>query len=106
MGLRFYRRVSLLPGVRLNIGTRSTSLSFGHRGAWLTTGAHGRRATFGIPGSGLRYTTSLGGSRAASRRPGAKPAPCGICSLFTLALVVAGAWFVYKIATALGIGGT
>jgi Protein of unknown function (DUF4236) len=34
VNLRFHRRVSLLPGVRLNVGTRGVSASFGHRGAW------------------------------------------------------------------------
>lgn len=52
MVFTFYRRASLLPGVRLNVGTLGTSVSFGHRGAWYTVGPHGRRtATLGWPGS-------------------------------------------------------
>lgn len=77
MGLRFYRRVHLLPGVRLNVGTRGASVSFGARGAWYTVGPHGRRtATLGFPGTGIRYTTTAGG--AGSRReplPSVPPAP-------------------------------
>lgn len=49
MGLRYFRQVSIIPGLRLNIGTRGVSVSVGHKGTWLTTGAHGRRATFGVP---------------------------------------------------------
>jgi hypothetical protein len=72
VNLRFHRRVSLLPGVRLNVGTRGVSASFGHRGAWYTVGPHGRRtATLGWPGTGLRYTATSGGGR---RRQGVPPA--------------------------------
>ena len=54
MGLRLYRRLHVLPGLRLNVGTRGASLSFGHRGAWYTLSTHGRRtATLGWPGTGL-----------------------------------------------------
>ena len=74
MGLRFYRRLPLLPGVRLNLGTRSASVSFGFRGAWYTVGSHGRRtATLGWPGTGLRYTATSSGVR--KPPPGVPPAP-------------------------------
>jgi hypothetical protein len=35
MGLRFYRRVSVIPGLRLNFSKRCASASVGRRGAWL-----------------------------------------------------------------------
>ena len=73
MGFRFYRRLPLIPGVRLNLSTRGASVSFGHRGAWYTVGSHGRRtATLGWPGTGLRYTATTGGGRP---RQGVPPAP-------------------------------
>ncbi len=54
MGLRFYRRLHVVPGVRLNFGTQGTSMRFGHQSAWLTVGPHGRRtATLGWPGTGI-----------------------------------------------------
>lgn len=85
MGFRLYRRVRIAPGIRLNLGTRGASMSFGHRGCWYTTGAHGRRtATLGFPGTGLRYTTSSSGSS----RPVPPPAPSALRSLFVLAVVV------------------
>jgi Protein of unknown function (DUF4236) len=55
MPLRFYRRVRLFPGARINLSRRGASLSVGRRGAWLTLG-HGRvRETVGMPGTGLSW---------------------------------------------------
>jgi hypothetical protein len=57
MGLfRFRRSLRIAPGLRLNIGKRSTSLSVGARGAHVTIGNKGTRTTVGIPGTGLSYT--------------------------------------------------
>jgi Protein of unknown function (DUF4236) len=57
---RFRRSIKLLPGVRWNIGKKSTSLSFGVRGAQYTVGTSGSRTTVGIPGTGLSYTETSG----------------------------------------------
>jgi hypothetical protein len=53
---RFRRSFGLLPGLRLNIGKRSASLSVGVRGAHVTFGKSGARTTVGLPGTGLSYT--------------------------------------------------
>jgi hypothetical protein len=66
MGFRFRRTVRVLPGVRLNFSKSGVSTSLGVRGAHVTLG-HGQiRQTFGIPGTGLSYSTS---SRLPSRQP-------------------------------------
>lgn len=70
MGFRFYRRVTVLPGVSLNFGKRGTSMSFGPRGLKTTIGAKGVRHSFGIPGTGLSYQTpytKLGGGGGSSQ---------------------------------------
>jgi hypothetical protein len=80
MGFRFRRRISIGPGLRLNVSKSGISTSVGTRGAWLTIGHGKARETVGLPGSGLSYTeeqrigaapgddgapaTSSGGSRA------------------------------------------
>ena len=56
MGFRFRRSVKILPGVRLNFGTRGISTSIGVRGAHVTFGRTGTRTTVGLPGSGISYT--------------------------------------------------
>lgn len=56
MGFRFFRRMNIAPGVRLNFSKSGISPSFGVRGARATFGRHGVRKTVGIPGTGLFYT--------------------------------------------------
>ena len=56
MGFRFYRRVRIVPGVRLNLSKSGVSASLGGRGAWFTFGPKGTRSTVGLPGTGLYYT--------------------------------------------------
>ena len=53
---RFRRSFRIAPGLRLNIGKRSTSVSVGVRGAHVTIGNTGTRTTVGVPGTGLSYT--------------------------------------------------
>lgn len=59
MGLRFRKSIRIVPGVRLNVGLRRTSVSFGGRGFTYNVGSNGSRVTVGIPGSGLSYSTPV-----------------------------------------------
>jgi hypothetical protein len=56
MPLRFTRRFSLVPGLRVNLRKSGASLSVGHRGAWYTVGPRGGRTTVDLPGTGLFWT--------------------------------------------------
>ena len=56
MGLRFYKRIKILPWLYLNISKGGISFSFGPRGAHITAGNKGTRYTVGAPGTGLSYT--------------------------------------------------
>lgn len=60
MGLRFYRRVHLFPGLTVNVSRSGPSLSVGVRGAHVTFGKRGIRRTVGLPGTGIYYTSSTG----------------------------------------------
>lgn len=60
MGLRFFKRLKIAPGLTLNLSKSGTSFSFGPRGMKYTVGPNGTRKTFGLPGTGLYYTTSSG----------------------------------------------
>ncbi len=60
MSLRFMRRVSILPGVRLNFSRSGISTTIGVRGASLTLGGkRGPTANLGLPGTGLSLRLPL-----------------------------------------------
>jgi hypothetical protein len=76
MGFRFYRRVRLFPGMRVNLSKSGASLSVGRRGSWFTfVGERKPTVTLGVPGTGLRYTQQLGTH--ASHDPTAAVVPPG-----------------------------
>ncbi len=63
MGLRFFRRIRIAPGITLNLSKSGVSTSVGVRGAHVTLG-HGKvRETVGLPGTGLSYTTTAPAER-------------------------------------------
>ena len=109
MGFRFSRRIRILPGVRLNLSKSGVSTSIGGHGAWLTFGKRGTRATVGIPGTGLSYSTTTS-TTSSSSRPGvtgrpdappessAVPAPRGSAGrgfLWMALILLAVAWIAF-----------
>lgn len=56
MGFRFQKRIKLFPGVSINLSKSGISTSVGTTGARYTVGNGKRRATVGLPGTGLSYT--------------------------------------------------
>jgi tetratricopeptide (TPR) repeat protein len=66
VGLRFWRRVRLGPGITLNLSKGGASLSVGPPGAKLTVGTSGAQVTVGMPGTGLFWTQRLGAPQAPS----------------------------------------
>ena len=61
MGFRFQKRLSILPGVRINLSKGGVSTSLGPRGADMNIGRGGITTNAGIPGTGLSYRSRLGG---------------------------------------------
>ncbi len=62
MGFRFHKSLKIAKGVRLSIGSKSLGVSVGGKGARLSTNTRsGTRATVGVPGTGLSYTTKIAG---------------------------------------------
>jgi Protein of unknown function (DUF4236) len=60
MGLRFQKRITILPGVHLNLSKTGVSVSLGGHGATINAGTQGQRTiTLGIPGTGLSYKVPL-----------------------------------------------
>lgn len=70
MGFNFRKSIKIAPGVRVNIGKKGvSSVSVGRRGASVNVGRKGARANVGIPGTGLSYSTKLGGRRRVASPP-------------------------------------
>jgi hypothetical protein len=65
MSFRFRRNFKIAPGLRLNVGRKSLSVRAGVNGFGLTSGTAGSRVSGGVPGTGLSYTTRIGGKGAA-----------------------------------------
>jgi hypothetical protein len=77
MGFRFQRRVTLIPGLRVNFSKTGASFSIGHRGFWYAVGPRGRRATIGIPGTGLYWTKAYPPAAHSPHAPPLKIIPHG-----------------------------
>ena len=59
MGLRFRKSVKIGKGVKVNFSKSGASLSLGGRGHSINIGGRGARTTFGIPGTGLSYSSQI-----------------------------------------------
>jgi hypothetical protein len=89
--LRFRRRLPILRGLTVNLGKSGvTSVSLGVRGAHLTLGRYGRRATVGLPGSGLFYSVYEKHYRQPSHAsPGLAVAVVILAALLAIAVIFA-----------------
>lgn len=64
MGIRVRKSIKIAPGVKVNVGKKSTSVSVGGKGFRYTTSTTGKKTTtVGVPSSGLSYSTSHGGGK-------------------------------------------
>lgn len=72
MGIHFRKSFKIAPGIRLNLGNKSSSLTFGGKLFRKTFSSTGRRTTSSsIPGTGLHFTKSSGG-KSRRRNPSKK----------------------------------
>ncbi len=61
MGFRFQKRISVLPGVKVNLSKTRISTTIGGKGAGINIGPDGKpMVTVGIPGTGMSYRQPLG----------------------------------------------
>ena len=81
MGFRFQKRLSILPGVRINLSKGGVSTSLGPRGADVNIGRDGVTTNAGIPGTGLSYRSKVGSKAGA---------------LGVLALVLGGGFWAFQ----------
>ncbi|HVC34540.1 MAG TPA: DUF4236 domain-containing protein, partial [Chloroflexota bacterium] len=67
------RSVRILPGVRVNLNKKSTSLTVGNRFVHHTIGSRGTRDTVSLPGTGISVTNYQ--PHKSTHHPAALPAP-------------------------------
>jgi hypothetical protein len=58
-GLRFQKRLKLLPGLKINLSKSGASATVGTKGAGVNIGPGGITTNAGIPGTGLSYRQKL-----------------------------------------------
>jgi len=59
MGLRFQKRIKILPGLRLNVSKTGISWTMGTRGASVTARDGKLTGNVGVPGTGLSHRKRL-----------------------------------------------
>lgn len=59
MGLIFRRSIKILPGLKVNVGKKGTSVTVGARGAHVTYGKGRKTASVGVPGTGVYYRKTI-----------------------------------------------
>ena len=66
MGLRFRKRVKIIPGLWLNLSKSGISTSVGRKGLTVNLKNDKAKTTAGIPGTGLSYSETTTGNSAES----------------------------------------
>ena len=61
-GLRFQKRISVLPGVKINLSKTGVSTTVGGKGASFNVGTKGQKVNLGIPGTGISYRAPANGT--------------------------------------------
>ncbi len=63
MGFRFRKSIKIVPGLRLNFGKNGlSSITAGRPGATVNLNRRGTKATVGLSGTGLSYSTERSSS--------------------------------------------
>lgn len=98
MGFRFRKSFKIAPGVKINIGKKSSSVTFGQKGAHYTINSKGKKtASVGIPGTGISYSASSGGGSKSNKSTSGKKSSAkssgnggsgGGCLILLLILIV------------------
>lgn len=104
MGLRFRRSLKIAPGLKLNFNKNSIGVTAGTRGAHYTINSKGKRtSSVGIPGTGLSYTETTGGSKSSnsaskSSSSNSEKGRYGCLSILLILFLISIAIFLYSFA--------
>ena len=104
MGFRFRRSFKIAPGLKVNFNKNSVGLTAGTRGAHYTINSKGKRTkSVGIPGTGLSYTETTGGTKSSnntskSSSSNSKKGGYGCLSILLVLFLISIAFFLYSFA--------
>ena len=69
MGFRFRKSIKLAPGIKLNIGKKSTGISIGNKYGGISFNSKtGARSRASIPGTGISYSTKIGSGKKSNHK--------------------------------------
>ncbi|TCL57553.1 uncharacterized protein DUF4236 [Kineothrix alysoides] len=89
MGFRFRKSIKIAPGLKLNINSKSVSVTGGIKGAHHTVSSTGKRTTsVGLPGTGLSYTTSSDGKSSKKKSSASDSGGCLTIILKLLGIIL------------------
>lgn len=86
MGFKFRKRIKIAPGIHINVGKTGISTSIGKRGSTINIGKNGTKATFGIPRTGLSYSTKLSGKK--NKKPATTAQKIGAAIMYLIIFFV------------------
>lgn len=69
MGWRFRKSIKIIPGVKINLGSKGISTTIGVRGASVNFSNKGTYLNTGIPGTGLSHRQKIGGNNQEDVQP-------------------------------------
>lgn len=74
MAMRFRKSIKIAPGVKVNLGKKSAGISVGGKYGGVSYNTRtGARARVSAPGTGLSYSSKIGGASSGSRQNRADP---------------------------------
>lgn len=77
MGVRFRKSIKIAPGVKVNLGKKSVGVSVGGKYGGVSVNSRtGVRTRVSAPGTGLSYSSKIGGTRT-TRPRSSSPSPSG-----------------------------
>ncbi|MCL2074406.1 MAG: DUF4236 domain-containing protein [Marinilabiliaceae bacterium] len=90
----YRKRITIAPGVRLNVSKKGVSSTFGMRGASINVGRNGTYLNTGIPGTGIYSRRKIGGGSPNSFNSQSNKSNYNGCGITTLIFLVVGLFLI------------
>jgi len=95
MAWNYRKRITIAPGVRLNVSKKGVSTTFGVRGASINVGKNGTYLNTGIPGTGIYNRQKIGGGSSNSHNLQSNKPNKG-CGVTTVIFMIVGLFLIFS----------